>query len=320
LFAGTHRIENVPGQTTCGGQRGEQGNAERPVPKDREKAIKAVEALGAFSEWANGRTGKDKTEYLIRLTQLEALVGGFLTSTAPGDKSGRESQPAGAINAALNCFEDAAGLWPRVTEVWATADRNVRKAERGIGVKSSAEKRELERLRQAQLERMAEQGAEKERQELLRRAEALVQRYAAESRKPASQQSETVYVQLNNDINAIWEAVAKASERDERFGQARAKLADISNNHDAMLKSLASRREHEATVRAYGWPKSIEEAVLRRQIVIGMTTEQVQLAWGDPERIHETLRASGKSEMWVYPTRESLFFENGKLLTIQRTR
>jgi hypothetical protein len=60
--------------------------------------------------------------------------------------------------------------------------------------------------------------------------------------------------------------------------------------------------------------------VLDRNVHIGMTTEQVMAAWGRPLRVNETIRATSREEQWIYPRSVYLYFTNGTLTTIQRTR
>jgi hypothetical protein len=108
-------------------------------------------------------------------------------------------------------------------------------------------------------------------------------------------------------------ARARAAEEARRSTEARAKAERLKAQAEA-----AERRR--ATILAKKWPREIEQAVLDRQIRIGMTSEQVQVSRGKPASIHETIRASGTSEHWRYGDDQVLYFENGILTTIQRSR
>ena len=56
----------------------------------------------------------------------------------------------------------------------------------------------------------------------------------------------------------------------------------------------------------------------REGVAIGMTREEVLMSqWGRPEHINRTTTAHGEHEQWVYHGRNYLYFENGKLTTIQ---
>ena len=68
------------------------------------------------------------------------------------------------------------------------------------------------------------------------------------------------------------------------------------------------------------WPDQIKQAVLDRKVQIGMTTEHVMAAWGRPLKVNETIRATSRDEQWIYPGSVYLYFTNGTLTTIQRTR
>nr|PZN59644.1 MAG: hypothetical protein DIU58_17700 [Sphaerobacter thermophilus] len=83
-----------------------------------------------------------------------------------------------------------------------------------------------------------------------------------------------------------------------------------------------ARREAEraARIRSYGWPAHFAEAVIARRVMIGMTAEMVREAWGRPERINETITASGRFEQWVYGLGEYIYLENGVVTTIQTSR
>lgn len=53
---------------------------------------------------------------------------------------------------------------------------------------------------------------------------------------------------------------------------------------------------------------------------LGMTMKQVveKTSWGSPDRIHSTNSVYGKREQWVYEGVGYLYFEHGKLTSIQR--
>lgn len=91
----------------------------------------------------------------------------------------------------------------------------------------------------------------------------------------------------------------------------------------AQAQRALRRREEEARqarIRAQDYPPPIEASLIKREVSIGMTPDQVRLAWGPPERIHETITAAGRRQQWVYPGQSFLYFENGVVTAIQRTR
>ena len=81
----------------------------------------------------------------------------------------------------------------------------------------------------------------------------------------------------------------------------------------------AARREQArlTSIRAKGWSKTVEDAVVQRKIFLGMTADQVREAWGPPQQINKTLTRYGEHEQWVYGLGQYLYFENGHLSSIQ---
>jgi hypothetical protein len=84
------------------------------------------------------------------------------------------------------------------------------------------------------------------------------------------------------------------------------------------LRQAEERRGRE--IAAKPWPDDIKRAVIERKVRIGMTSEQVTAAWGRPLTINETIRETRRDEQRVYPGSSYLYFTNGTLTTIQRTR
>ena len=53
------------------------------------------------------------------------------------------------------------------------------------------------------------------------------------------------------------------------------------------------------------------------KVKIGMTKQECKLSWGEPKNINTTSGNFGVHEQWVYSIDSYLYFENGKLTTIQ---
>ena len=81
----------------------------------------------------------------------------------------------------------------------------------------------------------------------------------------------------------------------------------------------AARAAHVEKVRLKKWPQDIEKAVLDGKVKIGMTDEQVSLAWGKPNKVNRTIASWGTHEQWVYGN-TFLYFENGILTALQDSR
>jgi hypothetical protein len=162
-------------------------------------------------------------------------------------------------------------------------------------------------------------------------ASRILSTYRYEVLKPAVHQSVAVYEQMKKQIDDMWEEFEQASGSDGSLAEVRGKLARAYNTLQDRIDGLEAARarekawdeavrERETAVRAKRWPPAVGKAVIERKVLIGMTTDQVLMAWGRPERVNETIRASSVSEQWVYSSQRSLYFENGKLTTIQTTR
>ena len=85
----------------------------------------------------------------------------------------------------------------------------------------------------------------------------------------------------------------------------------------AKAAAEASKRERErrtSILATYG--EYYGNLILQGKVVIGMTKQQCIEALGTPRRINRTTTAYMIYEQWVY-SGKYLYFENGKLVTIQ---
>jgi hypothetical protein len=173
---------------------------------------------------------------------------------------------------------------------------------------------------------------------LLKEAEDILQIFRNERAKPESQQSLKTYDELKRRIDVIWTAFMRASRSSERGQALRVEIGTASDwlrkgpaNLEQEQRALEQQRRREAVIKeqeekrqaaikAQQWPIDIETAVLDKQVLVGMTTEQATMAWGRPTRVNETVSASGKAEEWVYPKGARLHFVNGELRVIQTSR
>lgn len=97
----------------------------------------------------------------------------------------------------------------------------------------------------------------------------------------------------------------------------RERQAEARERRAAAEKADQPRR---ASIVAKGWPMDITAAVIDRSLKIGMTMEQARMAWGHPEKINATTRASGRFEQWVYGIGHYVYFTNGTVTAIQTRR
>lgn len=65
-----------------------------------------------------------------------------------------------------------------------------------------------------------------------------------------------------------------------------------------------------------GTPKKIIQAVKQQEIILGMTSEQAKLSWGEPDQVNKSVGSWGVNEQWVYGN-QYLYFSNGKLTSFQ---
>ena len=65
------------------------------------------------------------------------------------------------------------------------------------------------------------------------------------------------------------------------------------------------------------WPKSFQAAIRNQKVMLGMSREQARVAWGAPDDINTTITAGRRSEQWVYDNKVYIYFDNGRLSSIQ---
>ncbi|ACL71477.1 hypothetical protein Tgr7_0379 [Thioalkalivibrio sulfidiphilus HL-EbGr7] len=84
-------------------------------------------------------------------------------------------------------------------------------------------------------------------------------------------------------------------------------------------RERARAAEHNASERDRA---RLEEATRARQVVPGMTPEQVRRAWGSPSRVNVTDSRYSYNEQWVYERenyrRDYVHFRNGLVTSVSR--
>lgn len=81
------------------------------------------------------------------------------------------------------------------------------------------------------------------------------------------------------------------------------------------IKLEKKKKRIEKMVKKYG--NIIGKTIANWKISIGMTKEMVIDAWGKPKDINKTITNYGTREQWVYGLSSYVYFENGKVITIQ---
>jgi hypothetical protein len=78
----------------------------------------------------------------------------------------------------------------------------------------------------------------------------------------------------------------------------------------------AQQGEYEIEIKLSKYEPRVRELIRQRRINLGFTKEQVELSWGEPERINRTVGRWGVHEQWVYG-HTYVYFEDGILTSWQ---
>jgi hypothetical protein len=79
--------------------------------------------------------------------------------------------------------------------------------------------------------------------------------------------------------------------------------------------AAAARKKREAAIAKY--PPKMQVLIRERRIQVGWVPDAVVLSWGRPEHINRTTYSFGVHEQWVYNMRTYVYFEDGKVTSIQ---
>ena len=86
-------------------------------------------------------------------------------------------------------------------------------------------------------------------------------------------------------------------------------------NYDEFVKSQQEKKEWEQKmIRTYG--KTNGKLIIDGRVKIGFTKIMCEEAWGKPNEINKSTGSWGVHEQWVYGLGSYLYFENGKLTSI----
>ncbi len=103
---------------------------------------------------------------------------------------------------------------------------------------------------------------------------------------------------------------------------------EMDKNSEALNAALAACEKEQAASEKEQVASEAEERAKRdaRQrlpgVKIGMPKKRVIEAsnWGEPKSINETVTGSGTREQWVYGDGQYLYFTNGRVTAIQRSK
>jgi len=113
------------------------------------------------------------------------------------------------------------------------------------------------------------------------------------------------------------EETLKASQKREKERAAEEKQRIAEEKKRAAQEKRERQEKRIAAIERTGWPEAFKQAVLKRQVVIGMTKEMVLTSWGSPTAKNITVTARGQSEQWVYYHSRYVYFDNSIVTAIQ---
>lgn len=68
----------------------------------------------------------------------------------------------------------------------------------------------------------------------------------------------------------------------------------------------------------------IQNAIFKREVVIGMTADEVRRSWGEPNKINASMGSYGRTEQWVYDRgdfkAQYVYLDNGVVRSMQSPR
>jgi hypothetical protein len=94
-------------------------------------------------------------------------------------------------------------------------------------------------------------------------------------------------------------------------------IVGLSERFEPIRHQLTNERRRQEIGRK-AWPDNVKLAVLENRVELGMTREQVTAAWGEPRNVDVT--PTTRQEQWTYPGPTYLFFADGAVAMIARTR
>jgi len=126
------------------------------------------------------------------------------------------------------------------------------------------------------------------------------------------------WIRILRDLGSEWDSYVVELSNGRKIQVRRWLIEEQLNT--GILTTYDPVRMRIATIKSKGWPEHIQEAVLQRKIILGMTKQQVELSWGKPERINRSVGTWGVNEQWVYEGQRYIYFQNGKLTSWQDSK
>ena len=125
---------------------------------------------------------------------------------------------------------------------------------------------------------------------------------------------EIEFYRIKNDLIFWTEFITKKDSLEKiRIAKVKLRQKDLELNKINNEKKRIERLNK--FVKKYG--KEYGKIIANHKVRIGMTKEMCEDSWGKPESINRTTSSYRTSEQWVYGDGNYLYFDNGKLTSIQ---
>ncbi len=132
------------------------------------------------------------------------------------------------------------------------------------------------------------------------------------------------YVDSHPDLDSIDKSLvlsgslslSDAESRRVKLAKEKAEEQKRDAENEAAVKQAreAAKKARQDFIAREDVSQRIRDAVATREVVIGMTAEQVKLSWGEPRSVTSTVTTRGTSELWFYSNRDTtLTFADGIL-------
>jgi len=93
----------------------------------------------------------------------------------------------------------------------------------------------------------------------------------------------------------------------------------VQNERPENLQRLKRSVVRDACTKHPDWDMGTCQTMDSREVMIGMTGEQVRLAWGKPKIVNTTFLTGRQHEQWVYG-HDHIYLENGIVHSMQNSR
>jgi hypothetical protein len=123
--------------------------------------------------------------------------------------------------------------------------------------------------------------------------------------------------QLLNQLAEIEKRILELRADTGRTCPGHLSLVRLSERFDPIRQELTHERRR-LEIGRKPWPEHVKVAVLGNRVELGMTRDQVKAAWGEPRNTDVT--PTTRQEQWTYSGPTYLYFTDGALTMIARTR